>query len=135
MKIKKWFDRLQEERLRLRHTMDAFADTLGVSKSTVVHYESGKTEPNRASLERAAGAGADILYIVTGRRIEEEVAQGFDWDLLLEVVRGVDAWERKMNLQIPLEKKIALTKLLYRRFAVSRVVSDLEIEENVRLLA
>jgi transcriptional regulator with XRE-family HTH domain len=135
MNIKRWFDRLQEERLRLRQTTEAFAEVLGVSRSTVVHYESGKSEPSRASLERAREVGADVLYIISGSRIEAEIARGFDWDLLLEIVRGVDAWERKMDLQIPLEKKIALAKLLYRRFAASRVVSDEDIEESVRLLA
>jgi transcriptional regulator with XRE-family HTH domain len=135
MNFRHWFDRFQEERKRLAHTMESFALVLGVSKSTVAHYEAGKTEPNRAGLESAAHVGADVLYIVTGQRLEEAVANGFDWELLLKIAQGVDAWANQMNLLIPVEKKIGLMKLLYKRFSVSKVVLDSEIEETVRLIA
>lgn len=60
--------RLQEERRRLGHTQADFAELLRVSKSTQSNYETGFRSPDSLYLHSAAGAGLDVLYVVTGRR-------------------------------------------------------------------
>jgi transcriptional regulator with XRE-family HTH domain len=56
-------ERIREERLRLGLTQDQ----LGVAPKTQRFYESGERSPDAEYLRRFAEAGADILYIVTGR--------------------------------------------------------------------
>lgn len=56
-------ERIREERLRLGLTQDQ----LGVAPKTQRFYESGDRCPDAEYLRRFAEAGADILYIVTGR--------------------------------------------------------------------
>lgn len=56
-------ERIREERLRLGLTQDQ----LGVAPKTQRFYESGERSPDADYLQRFAEAGADILYIVTGR--------------------------------------------------------------------
>ena len=135
MNLQDWFGRLREERKRLGHTMDSFAHILGVSRSTFAKYEAGKTAPTCPDLDNAAHVGADVLYIVTGRRTEEVVADEFDWELLQQIAKSVDAWAVEMDVELPVEKKFALIKSLYKRFSVSKVVSAADIEETVRLSA
>lgn len=58
--------RLQAERKRLDLTQDQMASLVGVSKRTLASYEGGAREPGAALLNLAAGAGVDILYVLTG---------------------------------------------------------------------
>jgi transcriptional regulator with XRE-family HTH domain len=60
--------RIKEERERMGLTQAAFGQIGGVGKTTVSSWESGATFPNAEFLEVASQAGADVLYIVTGRR-------------------------------------------------------------------
>lgn len=127
--------RFREERKRLGYTLDTFGAALSVSKSTIAYYETGKTEPNRESLEKAESVGADIFYIVTGRRLADEVAQQFDWDLLGEVLQCVERWADKFKLKIASEKKLKLIMLLYKQFSATKTVEDSVVEEMVKLVA
>lgn len=60
--------RLKEERERLGMTQTAFAERTGVQKNTQLNYEKGARSPDVSYLSRAAAAGADVQYIVTGQR-------------------------------------------------------------------
>ena len=66
-------DRLREERSRISPSQQAFADLCEVSRGTVVAWEKGAQSPNAEVLMRLAAAGADVLYIVTGKRGGESV--------------------------------------------------------------
>lgn len=61
-------ERLREERGRIAPSQQAFADLCEVSRGTVVAWEKGAQSPNAEVLTRLAAAGADVLYIVTGKR-------------------------------------------------------------------
>ena len=56
--------RIREERERLGLTQ---AD-LGVAPKTQRYYEIGERKPDTDYIERLAALGADVLYILTGRR-------------------------------------------------------------------
>ena len=87
-------ERLKEERARLGLTQDAFAAAGGVQRRTQVNYERGERSPDCAYLEKIAGHGADIQYIVTGVRA---IAPK---DVVDDLKRYGDAWE---TLEMALE--------------------------------
>ena len=62
------FDRLIEERKKLGLNQADFGALGGVTKQSQHMYEVGKRFPDVAYLAAIAAAGADVLYIVTGRR-------------------------------------------------------------------
>ena len=59
---------LKEERLRLGLSQPAFAAVAGATRSAQVKWERGTSAPTAPALAAFAEAGADVLYILTGRR-------------------------------------------------------------------
>ncbi|WP_337245218.1 helix-turn-helix transcriptional regulator [Luteimonas sp. gir] len=59
--------RLKEERSRLGFTQQQLADTAGISKKSQTNYELGHREPDASYLASIGEAGADVLYILTGK--------------------------------------------------------------------
>lgn len=64
-------ERLREERERLGFNQPDFAALAGTTKKSQIDYEKGATFPKANYLEVIANAGADVLYILTGRRSVE----------------------------------------------------------------
>lgn len=60
--------RLRDERARLGMSQPAFAALAGASKGAQQNWEKDAASPNAAALIAWAEAGADVLYILTGRR-------------------------------------------------------------------
>lgn len=87
--------RLSEERKRLKKTQNQMAESGGVAKSTYCNYEAGIRAPDALFLGRIAEAGADVIYILTGRRVEKSIAP--DEAALLDSYRAISD-ERKGNL-------------------------------------
>lgn len=61
-------NRLKEERVRLGLSQEAFAVLADAAKRAQVYYEKGERRPDADYLAAVAKAGADVLYILTGRR-------------------------------------------------------------------
>jgi transcriptional regulator with XRE-family HTH domain len=66
-------DRLREARKEMGLSQTEFAEIGGVMLNSQGLYERGKRSPDTAYLERIAGAGADVVYILTGVRAPELV--------------------------------------------------------------
>ncbi|HGQ7396659.1 TPA: helix-turn-helix domain-containing protein [Pseudomonas aeruginosa] len=66
-------ERLKEERQRLGMSQTELAEQCGVSKNTQLAYEKGERSPDAAYLLRASLLGADVLYVITGRRQPAEL--------------------------------------------------------------
>lgn len=66
--------RLLEERTRLKFNQRDFAALGGVGKNTQIAYEKGDSHPDAAFLAAIAAQGADVLYIVTGKRDADAAA-------------------------------------------------------------
>lgn len=62
------FFRLREERKRIGFTQIAAAERSGVTRETWNRYESGAISPGTDAWEALAAAGADVQYILTGRK-------------------------------------------------------------------
>ena len=71
--------RLKEERERLGLTQAEMARAGNASKASQSSWESGIAFPNARYLELIASTGADVGYILTGRRtgMVQEQAQGY----------------------------------------------------------
>lgn len=63
--------RLREERERLGLNQEEFGGAGGVTRRTVTAWERGDQCPNAAFLGALAGIGADVLYLVTGKRASD----------------------------------------------------------------
>ncbi len=63
--------RMQEERIRLGLSQADFGRECNVSRTAQFNYERGERSPDANYLLDASNIGADILYIVTGRRSKE----------------------------------------------------------------
>ncbi|WP_227564061.1 XRE family transcriptional regulator [Acinetobacter bereziniae] len=62
--------RLREERERLGFTQPSFAELANTTKKSQIDYEKDVTQPKANYLALIADAGADIAYIITGKRSE-----------------------------------------------------------------
>lgn len=60
--------RLKAERKRLGHTQQEIAGLCGIRREMWVKYEAGSAEPSYKVLEHFDLHGADVLYILTGRK-------------------------------------------------------------------
>jgi|GEM_PF-3165149 len=60
--------RLTEERKRLGLTQAELSEKVGVSKMTISHYACGHSSPSAEVLAKMDELGADVLYILTGKR-------------------------------------------------------------------
>lgn len=87
-------ERLREERVRLGLNQDDFAEVGGVQRRAQGNYERGERAPDADYLARIAERGADVLFIVTGKRALSER------DLEADLERYGKAWE---TLEMALE--------------------------------
>lgn len=66
--------RLKEERERLGYTQEKAAEIACVRRETWSKYESDKVDPGSKVLQRFGEHGADVLYILTGKKEKSEAA-------------------------------------------------------------
>jgi len=96
--------RLREERLGLGFNQTDFAKIGAASKRSQVDWEKGASSPNADYLEAIAAAGADVLYILTGKReagpLKDTEAQ--DNHLLraqIEIATAFDDFWRELDMR------------------------------------
>lgn len=86
----------------------------GVQRRTQVNYERGQRLPDAGYLAKIAEHGADVQYIVTGKRVLSEEQH------LADLERLSDAWETlelalaKFDRTLAPEKKRKAADALYR---------------------
>lgn len=108
-------DRLQSERKRLKMSLVAFGDAVGVSKTTQVMYEADTRAPDTNYLARAATVGVDSVYVLAGAR--SEMSQ-YAIRETVEIVSGLVQWSAEQRLHPPAEQLIAMFEVTLRqRFA------------------
>lgn len=64
--------RLREERERLAYTQAEFAELLGISRRTVIDYESGQDPGFVELMSSLRSMGVDLLYLLLGVRHSED---------------------------------------------------------------
>ncbi|MDR5803432.1 helix-turn-helix transcriptional regulator [Caballeronia sp. LZ001] len=69
-----FFVRLKEERERLGMSQQGIADACGVSLRSQQNYEKGERSPDAEYLAALTTVGADVIYVLTGKRPESSVS-------------------------------------------------------------
>jgi len=133
--VKIFGDRLARERRRLGLTQAEAAGKLGVSRSALALYETGRSEPGVSFLDRVEACGMDPLAILGGLTTARLAADAFDWELLQTVLNGIDLWAKEHRLKLPLEKKLAIARLLYAQFVDTREVDSAVLTQVMRAAA
>lgn len=90
------FLRLREERERLGLTQESFGAAGGVLKRAVINYEKGERFPDASFMAGVAAVGADVQYIVTGKRASADaVGLTSDEAQLLSIYKQADPQARQ----------------------------------------
>jgi transcriptional regulator with XRE-family HTH domain len=101
--------RLREERERLGLSQTAFAAIGLVSKGSQILYEKGKPCPSNY-LSAIAAHGADVLYILTGRREQPALD---DIKTLTAAIEIIEEALAKRRATLPPAKKAEVIALAY----------------------
>lgn len=130
-------ERLKEERERLKLSQSAFAALAGASKGSQIAWEKKDgPSPSAADLERFAAAGADVLYIITGKRTPAAgQSPPVNVDVLRQVIEGVEEILSTSRRKPEPGKKAEAIVLLYEHFHIAGRVERGFIERQLRLVA
>lgn len=114
-------ERLKQERTRLGQSQTEFASLAGVKKGTQISWEKDASSPTAQALTAFATAGADVLYIVTGRRLppmpdadDEAVRHDLD-DIRRELITPIrlpDETEEQAEARTVKKAKMMLGRML-----------------------
>lgn len=104
--------RLIEERKRIGYSNQTdFARQIGISGKTYNHYETGKSEPGLTELMQIGGKGADLCYLMTGRRIplHEQTSRVHGQHVLglIDSIVAAELDEEDVDILIALVRKLA----------------------------
>jgi transcriptional regulator with XRE-family HTH domain len=91
-------------------SQSAFAEACGVKKLAQLTYEKGDRKPDAAYLEYAAALGADVLYILTGRREQPALD---DIKTLTAAIEIIEEALAKRRAALPPAKKAEVIALAY----------------------
>jgi transcriptional regulator with XRE-family HTH domain len=111
-------NRLRQERQRLELTVEALAKSLGVHKNSVLGYEADQSIPSCSIIPRLRAAGVDWIYVMSGQRIQEIAADGFDWGLLKELHSLLSSEIGDRRLQVPSDQFVELLRAAYTMAAL-----------------
>lgn len=93
--------RLREERERLGLNQTEFGVGVGVSRGTQKAYELENNSPDLRYVAALENAGADVRYVISGRRSSGRVEEGDDNEiLLLDQYRLLPVTDQKIILRI-----------------------------------
>lgn len=133
------WERLREERERLRLTQSAFGAIGGVKKVAQINYEKGTRSPDSRYLSALAAKGVDVEYILTGTRRGPAatdalpLAAPIDIELYGRVVEAVVLRLAELDARLSPRKKSALLHAAYAAAVLSGYVNSAAIDLLIRL--
>jgi len=97
--------RIKEERVRIGLPQPGMAEIADVSKWTVFNWEKDESYPDCAQLAKLGQAGFDVMYLVTGARLQKPVPASAEKisrqeQTLLDDFRGLDSRDKKTVMQL-----------------------------------
>jgi transcriptional regulator with XRE-family HTH domain len=104
--------RLRLERQRVGLNQKDFGAVAEVSKTTQVNYESGERAPDADYLADIADL-ADVLYVLTGKRVEQARLAGLEEEKLLSILKAIEAWECERGERVDVETRARLIAIFY----------------------
>jgi len=126
-----WGHRLREERLRLGSSQDEFASLAGQSRKSLIRYEAEERAPDAPFLEAIASHGADVLYILTGRREQPALD---DIATLTAAIEVIEEWLQQHRAHLPPAKKAEVIALAYDILKGDAQGTD-KVERMLKLVA
>jgi transcriptional regulator with XRE-family HTH domain len=115
--------KIKEERERLGYSQQAFSDLGGVSKRSQIMYEQDKTEPSARYFTLISDIGADIGYILTGKRSSDkynapapQITNKLDSDCLALAIETVEEGLEVTHRTMKPNKKAELVMAVYDLF-------------------
>ena len=108
-------ERIKAVRLRAGLGQQAFAESLGYTKRSVIAWETGATEPPVIILPKLRrDYDVDPEWIVMGEDTTPQAHYGpADWDRLDRLLGDVDAVCQDVGLDLPPDRREALGRVLY----------------------
>ena len=88
-------ERLKEERIRLELTQLEMAEKCNVGRQAQVRYEAGERSPDGNYFAAIANVGADVQYILTGKRTGDSISR-----LTANMVNLMDALNETQQREI-----------------------------------
>jgi len=116
--------RLRIERKRLKLTQTVLGLAGGVSLSSQHGYESGLHCPTVDYLNRVAGAGVDITYVVLGTNALTQLSSK-DWEIVLSITDVIAQWARTLQDEPSLETRSHLASVFFDQYRATGAV-DIE---------
>ena len=96
-------NRLREERVRLGLSQQEMAVAAGVTKLTQMNYELARRNPDTEYLQKAAEAGVDAAFVVTGMRANTYVGEPNRQFTAHEKVSTYGTWIRQDVVRMAIE--------------------------------
>ncbi len=125
-----WNSRLREERERLGLNQSDFAEKAGKGLVSQSRYEAGARQPDVSYLIKIARAGADVLYILTGRRESAEPVYT-DQECLIRAIAVVERGLEEAGKVYEAEEKAELIGAAYEILKKAGPSVSREEEDNV----
>ncbi|BAN51427.1 helix-turn-helix domain-containing protein [Metapseudomonas resinovorans] len=131
-------ERLKSERDRLGLSQLEMCALTGVSRKTQFNYENGERFPDALYLETLMKKGLDVLYVLSGDRMEEAHAASttpIDEELLSQIIEGMELLLTKMHKSLSAGKKARAIVMLYRSFSSQQHIDSDTIRQVIELAA
>ncbi|QOJ20317.1 MAG: helix-turn-helix transcriptional regulator [Gammaproteobacteria bacterium] len=106
-------ERFKEERKLLGISQTELAESLGASRRSIIDWEKGVATANAEVLSSFHKLGADILYILTGKREHKKITSIDDKDRLQLAIEAVEEGLEAIQKKLPANKKAELIVAAY----------------------
>lgn len=127
--------RIREERKRMGITQEAFGLMLGVGRTAVVNFESGKATPDLKALGKALENDVDAIYLLTGKRRQIAASDFLDWSLIQQIHLGIRKWCSDHDAVLSPDKEFGLLKLFYEQYSKNSAYDSQVMASTLRLVA
>lgn len=100
--------RFREERERLGFTQRGLATRIATTERTIIAYETDATQPKLGKLILFYGAGADLLYILTGERQQVDLSKpSTHSERLAAAIADMELSEADAELLLAMARRLA----------------------------
>lgn len=127
-------DRLKSERMRLAMSQTALASVGGVGKTTQINYEKGLRNPDATYLAAVAGAGVDVLYVVTGQSSMPSVAPPIDASRMVLIVERLESIAQGAGKFWPARQLVSTAVEVYNFLLEEETVDDTRLDRVLHLV-
>lgn len=126
--------RLKSERSRLGLTQEQLSERLGVSRPTVAAYEAGRSPSDVRYLTQLGAIGADVIYVLTGRRSNQVAEDYLDWKIAGALMKEVELVAEEKGMRLTAAQRMGFVKFLYGKSVSAQSIDRKDVAGAVTLL-